>query len=40
MLTWEQEWLVYFLTELLDIMLIFHVGATFGPMQVYYYCYN
>ncbi|KAJ1437755.1 hypothetical protein B484DRAFT_428190 [Ochromonadaceae sp. CCMP2298] len=33
MFTWKEEWVTTFLTELLDLMLIFHVGVTFSPLH-------
>jgi hypothetical protein len=31
--SWKDEWIAFLLVELLDIILFFHVGVTFGPLN-------
>lgn len=33
MFTWKEDWIVFMLNELLDIMVFFHVGVTFSPLH-------
>lgn len=30
---WEESWIGFVLTDLLDIALIFHIGVTFSPLH-------
>lgn len=33
MYEWKETWIIYALNELLDILMIFHVGVTFSPLH-------
>ena len=33
MFSWKEDWINNTLNDLLDILMIFHVGATFGPLR-------
>ena len=33
MYTWKETWVITALNDFLTILMIFHIGVTFGPLQ-------